>query len=177
MTERIAQVYLIRLDGTKYFKIGMTTDLTNRIATIQTATPFVVTLIISAAHKNAYAVEHDMHEMLKMYRVRNEWFQCELTEIMRVFETISAMAIIDQALDDRDLEIESMEAARFSPIAPIARTHVNDQIETMLRQGHSYRQIERQLSVSHATIAQINRALRSAVLKSPIFNDELEDGM
>ena len=177
MTERIAQVYLIRLGDTDYFKVGMTTDINGRIAALQTATPFDLHLIQAAAHKDAYSVEHDMHEMLKIYRVRNEWFQCNQIEIVRIFETVSAMATIDQSLDDRTLDIEAMEAAYFPPPPPLPRpaSPVNNQIEAMLRQGYSYRQIERKLNVSHQTIAQINRALRSETLKSPIFNDEIDD--
>ena len=61
-------------------------------------------------------------------------------------------------------------------IAP-SDTPVNQEIESMLREGLSYRQIERKLGVSHSTIAQIRRVLRSSVLKGPIFNDELEDDL
>ena len=145
MAERIAQVYVIRLGDTNYFKVGMTTDINGRIATLQTATPFDLHLIAAAAHKNAYTIEHDIHELLKPYRVRNEWFDCDQSEVMRVFETVNAMCTIDRALDDRSLELESI--------------------------------IERTLNVSHQTIAQINRVLRSEALKSPIFNDEIDDTM
>lgn len=177
MTDRIAQVYLLRLGDTNYFKVGMTTDVNGRIATLQTATPFDLHLVMAAAHKNAFVVEHDMHEMLKLYRVRNEWFQCDQAEVVRVFEAVSAMATIDEELDDRSLDIETIEAAMFPPPPPAPRpmSPVNHQIEAMLRQGYSYRQIVRELGVSHATIAQINRALRSDLLKSPIFNDEIDD--
>ena len=90
MTERIAQVYLIRLGDTNYFKIGMTTDINGRIAVLQTATPFDLHLIAAADHPNAFAVEKDMHAALKEYNIRNEWFQCDQQEIVSVFEIVSS---------------------------------------------------------------------------------------
>lgn len=152
MTDRIAQVYLLRLGDTNYFKVGMTTDINGRVASLQTATPFDLHLIAAAEHPNAFAVEKDMHEMLKPCHVRNEWFMCEQTEIVRIFEIVSAMALIDRTLDAPELDPE--------PVLDL-KSSKNEKIEAMLRQGFSYRQIERELGVSHQTIGQVSRALRS----------------
>jgi hypothetical protein len=176
MIERTPVVYLIRLGDTDYFKVGMTTDINGRVAALQTATPFELHLISAAEHRNAMSVERDMHEMLKAYHVRNEWFQCEQVEIVRIFEIASAMATIDCALDDPDLERQVLEMEAAPTLPPMLRqAPANQQIEAMLQQGYSYRQIERTLNVSHATIAQVRRSLRSAALQSAIFDDEKDD--
>lgn len=170
MTERIAQVYLIRLGDTDYFKVGMTTDINGRMASLQTATPFDLHLIAASAHKNALAVERDMHDGLKDFHIRNEWFQCEQTEIVRIFEIISAMATIDQVLDDPALDQELREVEIFQlPPAEIEVLDKERKIAFMLKQKYSYRQIERELGVSHATIAVVSRLLRSGNNEMPIL--------
>jgi DNA-binding NarL/FixJ family response regulator len=86
------------------------------------------------------------------------------------------MATIDCALDDPDLERQVLEMEAAPTLPPMLRqAPANQQIEAMLQQGYSYRQIERTLNVSHATIAQVRRSLRSAALQSAIFDDEKDD--
>ena len=108
----MAQVYLLRLGDTDYFKVGMTTNIDGRLAALQTATPFDLRLIAVADQQDAYAVEHDIHSALAVYRVRNEWFQCEQAEILRIFDVINAMSIIDHAIDSADTD----EAIVLSPV-------------------------------------------------------------
>lgn len=50
-------------------------------------------------------------------------------------------------------------------VYPAAVTSTNGKIAFLLRSGYSYRQIERELSVSHATIAQISKALQTREAK------------
>jgi len=177
MTERIAQVYLIRLGETDYFKVGMTTNMIGRLAALQNATPFELHVIAMADHTNAFAVEHDIHDSLKAFHVRNEWFQCEQNEIVRIFRIVSAMATIDQALDDPAFDQEMREAEIFQlPQAELEILNKDRKIAMMLEQKYSYRQISRELGVSHATIAVVGRMLRSNANGMPVLEpDELFD--
>lgn len=165
-TDRTLQVYLIRLGDTDYFKVGMTSDINGRLASLQTATPFALHLITVAQHDNAYTVERDMHEALKSCHVRNEWFQCDQEYIVRVFAAMSAMAVIDQGLDIPELEQEQPPADEV----PVAKDKV---IAFMLRQGCSYRQIERDMGVSHQTISQVSRLLRSSQAETPVLDESM----
>ena len=170
MTERIAQVYLIRLGETDYFKVGMTTNIASRLGTLQNATPFELHIVAIADHVNAFAVEHDIHDSLKEFHVRNEWFQCEQPEITRIFRIVSAMATIDQALDDPALDKELREEEIFQlPPEEIEMLDKERKIAIMLVQKYSYRQISRELGVSHATIATVGRMLRSSANDVPVL--------
>jgi hypothetical protein len=172
MTDRTPQVYLLRLGDTDYFKVGMTTDINGRLSSLQTATPFDLHLITVVEHENAFTVEKDIHASLVKYHVRNEWFQCEQTEIVRIFEVVSAMATLDRALDriDSDQEIGPIT------IPPRSAAIDKDQaIASMLRQGYGYRQIGRELGVSHERIATVSRLLQSIMPVSPTSDDDLND--
>lgn len=173
MTDRIAQVYLIQLGNTNYFKVGMTTDINGRLAALQTATPFELYLITAAAHPNAFVVERDMHDALKEYHVRNEWFKCELFEIEQIFHAVSAMATIDRVLDDPGLDQDMREAEILQmPTDKIGGMEKEQKIALMLGQKFSYRQIGRELGVSHSTIATVGRLLRSGGLDVLVSGNE-----
>lgn len=170
MTERIAQVYLIRLGDTDYFKVGVTIDINARIAGLQTSTPFDLHLVQMAAHPNAYTVEKDMHASLDKYHVRNEWFLCPQEEIVKVFDIVSAMALIDRVLDDPELEQEFREVViKSTPAIDEFTVDKDRRCAIMLQQGYSYRQIGRELEISHSRIANVSRLLQSTPIASPII--------
>lgn len=95
----MGHVYIIRMGDTNYFKVGISRDVNERLASLQTATPFALTLVDYAEQENSLEVERDIHRALREYQVRNEWFQCDETHIRQVFRDFNMMASIDSALE------------------------------------------------------------------------------
>lgn len=98
-------VYLLRLGDTDFYKVGVSKDVQNRIADLQTATPFELRLIGFIEQSDALRVERDIHRALAGRRVRNEWFKSDHDEIVEVFQAVNAMAFVDQQLDDPTLTL------------------------------------------------------------------------
>jgi len=88
-------VYLIRMAGTDYYKIGVSRNAKVRLACIQSSSPFAVVLLRSVEHENALGVEQAIHEALIDYRVRGEWFLCAYKIVSQVFDTCSASGVAD----------------------------------------------------------------------------------
>lgn len=96
----MGHVYLIRMGDTNYFKVGISRDVNDRLAGLQTATPFALTLVDYAEQDNPLGVERDIHKALRQCQVRNEWFQCDESYILQIFRDFNMMASIDSAFDN-----------------------------------------------------------------------------
>jgi hypothetical protein len=81
-------VYAIRAIGTSKIKIGTTSNLSVRLATIQQCTPFP--LEIAASWPGDERLEKLLHEELADYRLYGEWFEIDLrvveSEVCRLME-------------------------------------------------------------------------------------------
>lgn len=93
------QVYVLRLGDTDYFKVGVTQDMVKRLASLQTGSPFELSVVRLYETDAAYKLEQDVHSLLKAYRVRNEWFFCDLSVITHVFSVAETMHMVDSVLD------------------------------------------------------------------------------
>lgn len=76
MAVKTESVYVIRAKGTNRYKIGFSTDIGSRIASMQTGSPFPLELIHE--FEGTLSNEKAVHKMLASYRLHGEWF--ELTE-------------------------------------------------------------------------------------------------
>jgi hypothetical protein len=89
-------VYLIKSEGTNFYKIGYSKKLLTRIKDIQVGNPFKIALVHRIFTLNAIELERDLHKYYADYLVRGEWY--ELTSYMvREFPAIAA---------DLDMKIE-----------------------------------------------------------------------
>ena len=69
------QVYIIE-DGNRHKKIGVTSDIQQRMAQLNTAiSTGIRSVIISDFTPNAYALEKQLHEANKEHRLNGEWFR------------------------------------------------------------------------------------------------------
>ncbi len=94
-------VYLLRMDDTDYYKVGVSSGaITERITMLQIGNPIELHLIAMSEQEQPYQVERDMHNALKEYRVRNEWFKVDREIIQRVFRDYTTMASLDTLLQD-----------------------------------------------------------------------------
>lgn len=65
-------VYLIRASG--YYKIGIASNLSNRLSSIQTGNPVQIELIDQFYSLRAVDEERRIHRYLSDYSIRGEWF-------------------------------------------------------------------------------------------------------
>lgn len=118
--ERLMSVYLLRIQGTDYFKVGISADVEQRLAGFRTGMPFDIDLIHSYTQSDALETEQSIHRMLSGMHVRREWFQGEPAEIERIFHIGNTMSMIDAITDDPNL-YEAPLPATAPPRAPVAQ--------------------------------------------------------
>ncbi len=66
-------IYLLKCG--KFYKVGIATDPDARRAQCQTGNPHEIRLIASWKSPDAYAEERSIHELLRPYHHRGEWFK------------------------------------------------------------------------------------------------------
>lgn len=67
-------LYILNLVGTDYYKIGVSQNVKRRVRDLQSATPFDLNILIDFEVVNAYHLETQIHEKLKYFYVKSEWF-------------------------------------------------------------------------------------------------------
>jgi hypothetical protein len=71
----MSHVYLIEMVGTPYVKVGVALNPKARLRELQVASPFLLRVREQASYfRDAYEVEAEVHETLKVRHVRGEWF-------------------------------------------------------------------------------------------------------
>jgi hypothetical protein len=93
---RAGFVYAIRADA--YVKIGVASNVQNRILALRTGLPFDVTIINTWKHGNATYVERALHRRFKSSRCSGEWFRLREDEIQLLRQTRH----IDELISDED---------------------------------------------------------------------------
>lgn len=81
-------VYLIKLTGFNYYKIGITTNIKSRMASINTSLPFNIEVICTTENIEARDIEKSLHLKYKKFKIKGEWFSlCEydVNEIIKFF--------------------------------------------------------------------------------------------
>ena len=72
-------VYIIREEGNKRFKVGVSNNPEKRSKTLQTGSPEDLTLIYtSMVCSNSFEIESSVHKEFKEYLLRGEWFDPSL---------------------------------------------------------------------------------------------------
>lgn len=83
-------VYLIKCRSVpEYHKVGVALDVENRMAQLQTGSPFELVVEDCFAFDNAEIVERAIHQAWKNKRVRGEWF--EMPTALGDFQSICQM--------------------------------------------------------------------------------------
>ena len=88
-------VYLIHMEGTKYYKIGMSLDPEMRLKTLQTGNPHNLRLAKTQTVGDMRSAESTLHSLFEAERVPNlsarEWFRFNngIGEVDIAFSTLS----------------------------------------------------------------------------------------
>lgn len=80
-------IYLIKCEGTHYYKIGITTNRPEtRLRILQTSLPFDLKMVISCEKDFVSEVEKRLHVTFKEHHIRGEWFLFSPALIMKVIK-------------------------------------------------------------------------------------------
>lgn len=93
-------VYALTVHGAERIKIGFTTNLHERVHTLETGSPFPLTVL--AFMPGDYALEARFHAKLARYRVHREWFRDVprvRNELARVLALRGGVSILKERAD------------------------------------------------------------------------------
>ena len=79
-------IYFKDTGGEFFYKIGLATDLRNRIKQHQTSTPFNIYIAISYYCEDMGKEEKILHEMFSKERIKGEWFKLGTNELEKIKE-------------------------------------------------------------------------------------------
>lgn len=190
-------VYLLRIVDTDYFKVGISTNLHQRLDDIQSGMPLSVALVRSFEQENAREVERTIHQILDKYRIRGEWFQADGDLAIQAFMAGNTMGMVDAALDEpepdaspapvidvffaptiRDKIIDYLHSSPWSPssrIAPAIEVDINvvrKELSIMVRNGMVYRRMsERGDHADRYEYAAVNQSTVNASDSSEPVDD------
>lgn len=159
-------VYLLRIVNTDFFKVGISTNLHQRLDNIQSGMPMPVVLVEFCEQENAREVERTIHQILDKYRVRGEWFHADGDTAVQAFMVGNTMGIVDAALDEPDLDAPStpvldvffaptirdkiidhlqsnpwLPSSRIAPAIEVDINVVRKELSIMVRSGMVYRRL------------------------------------
>ena len=106
-------VYIIREEGNKRFKVGVSNNPEKRLKTLQTGNPEDLTLLYtSLVCSNSFEIEDSVHEHFKDYLLRGEWFDpaLDIKEVIVYLESQRYVLKSEFDLSFGTKLIEMMEA-------------------------------------------------------------------
>ncbi len=105
-------------------KVGIATDPRQRLATLQTACPFDLSLHLAVAvpFGEAHAIERRAHRLLARSCVRNEWFETTAKEAIAAVQTaVAGRARAAQAAPTEWLGRRGKPAPQVAPLLAAGR--------------------------------------------------------
>lgn len=79
-----AFVYLIKIENYNLYKIGVASNIKNRINSIQTSNPFNVQLVHKKLVNDPFNVERKLHFRYKNQNINREWFNLKLCDVYKI---------------------------------------------------------------------------------------------
>lgn len=79
-------LYVVKVENTNYYKVGMANDPLNRLITLQIGNPYRLELISAVYSEQAYEKEQAIHKRLDKYRIRGEWFELTDSQVRTILK-------------------------------------------------------------------------------------------
>ena len=79
-------IYIMDIKGFHYYKIGLSICSRSRTKAMNTIVPFDIRLVKEFYFKDVKIAESEIHEKLKDYRHKGEWFTAPICHIMKTIE-------------------------------------------------------------------------------------------
>jgi hypothetical protein len=98
-----SSTYIAFMDGLSnhsklYFKIGKSINYNERLRQLQTSNPFIKTILL-----NHFDCEYFLHNCLKGYKVKNEWFCIDEATSVKDVATI-ILPLITEFLEHKNVQ-------------------------------------------------------------------------
>ena len=87
-------IYILKSE--KYYKIGITKDVAQRLRNLQTGNPIEIALVSAAFFKGAPRFESRLHEAFSEYRTNGEWFELPPDKLEDLIEILENRDFIQQ---------------------------------------------------------------------------------
>ena len=81
-------LYIIRMEGTNFYKIGVTYDVDNRLLQLQAGNPVKLSVALRTKCDSARKTEALVHSKLQKYFVHGEWFSVDFSKIVAILTAI-----------------------------------------------------------------------------------------
>ena len=81
-------VYLLQQENTKVFKVGITSNIKTRSATLQQNNPAKLQVLKCVKSRNAEIIEQEILRQLASFSIRGEWVECEKAVVLKVFNRV-----------------------------------------------------------------------------------------
>lgn len=95
-----AGVYVIRIQNTNKYKIGITKNLKRRIKQFSTGNPENIKIDYFIATERYKTLETELHEKFKTHRISGEWFEFDEVELFKLESELAIM--IEKSPDEYD---------------------------------------------------------------------------
>lgn len=73
-------IYLFQLEGTNFYKVGLSRDVKRRLKAVNAHSPMTVNLVESIRVELTGPAERFIHNRLRQYHVKSEWFDLPSTQ-------------------------------------------------------------------------------------------------
>ena len=85
---KLGYVYLIRIEDTNKYKVGVSTNPKRRLSDISNVIPFQLEILALNEVKNPYHVEEDLMRLFSEKLIRNEWFELSIEDAKYIMITL-----------------------------------------------------------------------------------------
>ncbi len=89
-------VYVLNIQGTLEYKIGITKDLHRRIKQFETGNPSNIKLVYFVETKHYKSFEKHLHKVFKSNRIKGEWFQFDEQKLNELYDCLCYASQFDQ---------------------------------------------------------------------------------
>lgn len=145
-------VYFVQAgDSNGPIKIGYSSDVAKRVASLRTGNHLPITLLVEFKHANAPALEKRLHEMFAADRLEGEWFNPspDLVRFIQAVDVQNSSAIGVLSPESHNVPFHLLCDIRESPVrAELGKLWV---VEWSERSGHTHvTSLLESLSMFHA---------------------------
>jgi hypothetical protein len=85
-------VYVIKVQNSKKYKIGITINIKKRLKPFSTGNPFNLKLLYFIETLHYKSLEKHLHNVFKEYRIKGEWFNFDDSDLQEIEYTLAHIA-------------------------------------------------------------------------------------
>ena len=90
-------IYVLNIEGTDFYKFGVSQNPARRISDLSNATPFNILIIYAEQFNQVYEVETLIHNKIEDFYIKNEWFE------LSYLDALEAIFILNEIKPTSDI--------------------------------------------------------------------------